>query len=204
MSRTEGMHVQLPPRSPLKEIKGLDIAVATARDESGELLIRELQRTHARVSYVWPMPERLPEDVDVIYCDMGPGLSQRIPWVPGDSKAALVLLIGVTPPLDLDLMRNLAPDAVLHRPFTRPQVLTSLTLARAHFNYGRRLLSRVGKLDEMLHGMRNVERAKTILMTKREMREEDAYHYLRRQAMSRRLTISAIATAIIDSHELLG
>lgn len=186
-----------------KEITGLEIAVATPRDESGGLFIRELQRTHARVRHVWPLPELLPQDVDVLCCDLVPDLSRRIAWVPGDPKAALILLVDALQ-VNLDLMRSVAPDAILHRPFTAPEVLTSLLLAQTHFNYVRRLTSRIQKLDETMQAVRNVERAKMILMLKREMGEEEAYRHIRQEAMSRRVTISVVAAAIVDSYELLG
>lgn len=186
------------------EIVNLDILVATQRDEVGELLIRELQRTRARVRHLWPVPERLPEDADVIFVDLAPGLAARIPWLPGEPKAALVLIIPPFPPPDLELLRNCAPDAVLHRPFTTHAVLTTLVLARSHFGYDRRLKGRVDKLDETLRAFRNVERAKAILMAKENLREDEAYHFMRRQAMSRRVSLSAVAAAIVDSQQLLG
>ncbi len=52
--------------------------------------------------------------------------------------------------------------------------------------------------------MRSVERAKAILMRNRKLSEGDAYHYLRSQAMERRVTIGALANAIVDSQDLLG
>jgi AmiR/NasT family two-component response regulator len=189
----------LPP-----EITNLDILVATQRDECGELLIRELQRTRGRVRHLWPVPDSLPEGSDVIFVDLAPGLATRIPWLPGEPKAALVLLIPPFPPPDLELLRNCAPDAVLHRPFTTHAVLTSLVLARANFGYDRRLRGRVDKLDDTLRAIRKVERAKAILMAKENLGEDEAYHFMRRQAMTRRVSLSAVAAAIVDSQQLLG
>jgi len=186
------------------EIAGLDIVVAIRRDEGGELLIRDLQRTRAKVRHVWPLPERLPEDADVIFCDLAPGLANRIPWVPGEPKAAFVVIVPTLPPPDLEMLRNCAPDAVLHRPLTTHAVLSSLILARAHFTYNQRLRSRIEKLDETLRSIRGVERAKAILMAKRNMREDEAYQFMRRQAMTRRVSISAVAAVVVDTEEVLG
>jgi AmiR/NasT family two-component response regulator len=188
----------------LAELAQFQIAVATRRDDSGEQLIRELQRTRARVRHVWPLPDRLPDDVDVIFCDLAPGLTARIPWMPGEPKAALVLMAPTAPPPDLDLLRNCAPDAVLHRPFTTHEVLTALVVAHAQFSYHMRLQTRIDKLEETLRAIRSVERAKAILMSTRSMREDEAYQFLRRQAMDRRVPITAVAAAIVDSHEILG
>ena len=48
-----------------------------------------------------------------------------------------------------------------------------------------------------------MERAKSLLMEKRKLNEEEAYHFLRSTAMKRRVSIGNLANAIIDSSELL-
>jgi AmiR/NasT family two-component response regulator len=186
------------------EFARLDAVVAVARDYDGDCLIRELQRVRARVRHVWPLPERLPEDTDVLFCALEPGLPARIPWVPGEPKAALVVVVrpGVAP--NLDLLVNCAADAALHQPINSDNVLASLALARSHFTYHRRLRWRINKLDESLRGMRAVERAKEILMRTRHMCEEEAYGFIRAQAMKRRAPITTIAAAIVDSHDILS
>jgi AmiR/NasT family two-component response regulator len=186
------------------EIANLDIAVVTRRDESGEILIRELQRTRGRVRHIWPPPDVLSEDVDVLFCDLAPGLPSRLPWLPGEPKAALVLLLPPAPPPDLELLRNCAPDALLHRPFTTHAALAALMVARTRFTYERRLRARIERLDETLRVIRSVERAKTILMNTQRISEDQAYQAIRRQAMERRVSVGAVAAAIVDSHEILG
>jgi AmiR/NasT family two-component response regulator len=87
---------------------------------------------------------------------------------------------------------------------TAQSVLASLFLGHDHFLYECRLRGRIEKLDDNLRTMRSVERAKAILMQTRSVSEEEAYHYLRRQAMERRVTIGSLANAIVDSQDLLG
>jgi AmiR/NasT family two-component response regulator len=156
------------------------------------------------VRRLWPLPPRLPEDADVIFCEFVPELPQCLPWVPGQPTAALIAVMSAVQAPDLKLLRNCAPHAVLHRPFTAHTVLTSLALARAQFLYERRLRSRIDKLDETLRAFRSVERAKTILMQTRKLDEDEAYHFMRRLAMNRRVSINAVAAAIVDSNDVLG
>jgi AmiR/NasT family two-component response regulator len=182
----------------------LEIVAAVRRDEEGDALARELQRTRGRVRRVWPLSPPLPEDADIIFCELLPELPQCLPWVPGQPSAALVAVMPAVQPPDLRLLRNCAPHAVLHRPFTAHTVLTSLALARAQFLYERRLRSRIDKLDETLRAFRSVERAKTILMQTRKLDEDEAYHFMRRLAMNRRISINAVASAIVDSNDVLG
>jgi len=187
-----------------RDFRDLDIAVLTARDEAGEQLLRELQRTRARVQHIWPIPVLIPTTFDVVYCDLVNDLPQRLPWLPGKPDAALVVIAAATPLLDLKLLHNCAPHAVVHQPVTAQAVHASLLLGRCHFLYERRLRGRVDKLDDNLRTMRSVERAKAILMQSRSLSEEEAYHYLRCHAMERRVTIGALANVIVDSQELLG
>ena len=49
-----------------------------------------------------------------------------------------------------------------------------------------------------------VERAKGLLMSKRGMSEDDAYHALRRMAMERKLRMAEVAERVIGMSELLG
>ena len=51
---------------------------------------------------------------------------------------------------------------------------------------------------------RKVEQAKSILMKKRGIDEPEAYEYLRRQAMRKRVPVGSVAAAIIDADEMLG
>jgi AmiR/NasT family two-component response regulator len=174
------------------------------RDDENETLVRELLRTRASVRRLWPLPARLPDDADIIFCELVSDLPQSLPWVPGQPTSALVTIIPSAQGPDLTLLRNCAPHAVLHHPVTANTVLTSLMLARAQFLYERRLCARIDKLDEALRAFHIVERAKTILMHTRKLGEDEAYHFIRRQAMDRRVSISALATAIVDSHDGLG
>ncbi len=187
-----------------RQFGNLEVAVITAPDESGEQLIREIRRTRAQVRHIWPVPELIPTTFDVIYCDLLEDLPQRLPWLPGDPVATLILIVDTLKPLDLDLLHNCAPHAAVYQPATAPAVLSSLLVGRSHFLYERRLRGRILKLDDNLRTMRSVERAKAILMRSRKLSEEEAYHYLRGQAMERRVTIGALANAIVDSHDLLG
>ena len=191
--------------SPIvRELGRLEIVVAVPQDEEGRSLIRELRRTRATVHHVWPLPATLPEMADVIFCELAPGLPGRLPWVPGSARSALVGILPVQFGADLDLLRTSAVDAVLHRPLDARAILASLVMAWTRFGYERRLRQRIGKLEETLRSVRLVERAKAILVARRHLNEDDAYRFIQRQAMERRVPIATIASAIVDAEGVLG
>lgn len=191
--------------APLRQLAGLDVTVIAPEDAAdlGEL-VRELKRLDARVREVWPVPETLPVEADLIVCELVPGLARRLPWLPGQAPLGLVLTIDARQPPDFRDLMNCAPHAVLTRPVTPCGALANLVLARSQALYEQRLRARIDKLDDNLRTMRSVEQAKSILMRQKDMSEEAAYRFLRQQAMERRTSIGALATLIVDSHDLLG
>jgi AmiR/NasT family two-component response regulator len=191
-------------KSVIQELADLAVVIVAPSDDQTSFLTRELQRVRMRTRSVWPMPESVPSDADIVYCDYIPDLARRLPWIPGDARAALVVILPTNDPIQADALANATPDAVLSRPFTANAILSSLILARSQFRYEQRLRSKIERLDENLRSMRTVERAKAILMETRRMPENEAYGFIRRQAMDRRVSASAVAAAIVESFELLG
>ena len=186
------------------KLDGLVVAVVTSRDEAGDFLIRELQRLRVVAHYIMPSAEPLPADADVIYCDYTPGLSRRIPWLTGDGKTALVVILPQTEAISVETLTAITPNAVIARPFTANSIMASLVVARAQFRYEQRLRGKVDRLEENMRSMRTVERAKAMLMSSRGLSDEEAYRHIRSQAMAKRMSVSALATAIVSSFEILG
>lgn len=190
-----------PPRH---EAENLSILVAAERDAQVDLLLRELRRSASHVVHLYPVIDRLPAEHDFILADISLPLLDQLPWVPGEASSALILLLPEDGQHSLKKLRNCCPDAVLHRPFQRSAIQTSLVLARSQFQFIRRLRSRISRLDENIKAIRDIERAKTIVMDMRRVGEDEAYAYLRSQAMERRTTVALFASHFIDSHQLLG
>lgn len=181
----------------------LRIIVILEAGEERNALVRELQRTRAAVTAVWPTPAEIPIEYDVVFCQVSTDLPNRMAWLPGRAPSALVLVSRQGQQPNIKLVEKAAPQAVLQLPCGPGAAVWTLMLARNQFLYERRLRSRIDKLDESLRTIRAVERAKSLLMEKRKMNEEEAYHFLRRTAMKRRISVGALANAIIDSSEIL-
>lgn len=178
--------------------------VAVEPESEGQLLVRELQRLRYVVNHVWPMPDRFPADIDVILSAFTESLHERLAWMPGEATAALVVLLPQHGGYDLKALRNCGPDAVLFRPWQPHHIVTAVEIARNQFLYIKRLRSRIGRLDENIRAARDIERAKAILVETRKMSEEEAYAFLRTQAMERRVSVAALASAFVDSYALVN
>lgn len=197
-----------PPAGAFAQQRGafseLDVAVFVDRDGEGDGLVRELQRTRARIRHAWPFDDAMLSGVDVAFCQFTSDLPQRLPWLPGKAPTALVVVLESSQAADPAVLHNCAPHGVIQLPARPAAVQAVLQVARSQHLFETRLLRRIEKLDENLRTMRSVERAKSILMASRKISEEEAYHFLRRKAMERRVPIGSLATIIVDSEELLG
>ncbi len=182
----------------------LEIAVIGQRNDHVEDLVRTLQKTRARVQHIWPMPDEIPVEYDVVFCELVDDLPRRITGEPGNSPMAIIVIIPVNTVTDHKLLENCTPHGILHMPSTPQSVLNNLSLGRSNFLYERRLRQRIEKLDENLRSMKSIERAKVIMMQRDNISEEEAYRKLRLKAMDRRVTIGALASAIVDSQDLLS
>ncbi len=191
-------------RGSSRATEDLSVAVVTPDDEQGRFLLRELQRLRTRTRRVQPSADCLPADADVIYCDYAADLPRRLPWPTGEAPAALVVILPQSEAFTAEALEAATPDAVLARPFTANAIKASLIMARSQFSYEQRLRAKAARLEDNLRAMRTVERAKTILMTSRAIGGEEAYSYIRTQAMARRMPVSSIAEAIVSSFDLLG
>ncbi len=90
------------------------------------------------------------------------------------------------------------------KPVSRELLLNTVEIANLYY---RRIIEVNSKLKEMTENYETrkaVERAKWILMQREGISENDAYEKIRKKSMDSRLTMKAIADAIIFTHELEG
>jgi AmiR/NasT family two-component response regulator len=189
--------------SNLPQFSRLNITLVCEPGAESMDLIRHLQRTRASVRHVWPVPETVGENTDLVLCEYVRGISRRLAWLPGESKAALILLLPQSGYYELKEVHAALPDAVLYRPYVSHMIDVALTLALDHFGYIRRQRLRIARLDENIKALRDIEKAKHVIMASRKVGENEAYRIMRDIAMERRTTIAAVAEKLVDSSNLL-
>lgn len=189
---------------PLDTFSRLTITLVCEPDEQGQFLMRELQRTRAQVKQRWPVPERVGGETDILVCEYLPDLSGRFAWMPGEASAALIVLLPRAGQYDLRVLQRSLPDAVIHRPFLSHTILTALVIGWDHFSFARRQRSRIARLDENVRSLRDIERAKLIIMAEKNINEYKAFNVLRDMAMERRITIAALSASLVDSKHAVG
>jgi AmiR/NasT family two-component response regulator len=165
-------------------------------------LVRHLQRARATPRQVWPCPEKFGDDSELIFCEHMQGLARRLSWMPGEAKAALILLLPQNGQFDLKEVADALPDAVLYRPYMPYAIDVAVSIAIDHFGLANRQRQRIQRLDESIKALRDIEKAKQIIRSKRNVDDSEAYRILREMAMNRRTTIATIAERVIDAIEL--
>ena len=185
-----------------QQLSRLTIVLACEMDSEGLKLLRHLQRTRSTVRHVWPIPKSVGENADLVLVEYGKGLSQSLAWDPGEAGAALIVLLPQASQLDLTEIRHSLPDAVLHRPYQPQSIDTALMLALDHFSYGKRQRMRIARLEENIKALRDIEKAKHIIMKQKSIGENEAYRVLRSLAMERSVSIAKIAEKLIDSSNM--
>lgn len=188
----------------LRKMQGLRVIVETEIEDQLDFLMRELKKLKTDVHLVNRHTGSLPDNGDIIICDYSPNLERRLPWTPGDATAALMVMLPTRDEFSSAILEAITPDAVLARPFTANAIKAALVMGYSQFRYERRLRSKATKLEENLRAVRSIERAKAIVMSTRSMNSEEAYQFIRSQAMTRRVSVSNLADAIVSSYDLLG
>jgi AmiR/NasT family two-component response regulator len=186
------------------DYRQLRVVIAHPRDPDGETLLRHLQRLGCRVDHLWPTPDRLDADADLVFCLIEPETRPFCVSLTEKAHAALIGIVDPIHPKTMQLLADVNPLAVLTKPVGPAALLTNLVVARNNSRYQRRLQSKISKLEETLRSVRKVERAKTILMEQRHIDESEAYAYLREQAMKKRVPIGVIATVVVESNDVLS
>jgi AmiR/NasT family two-component response regulator len=92
---------------------------------------------------------------------------------------------------------------VITKPYRSTGILSTLVLARASSGYQQRLQNKIGKLEDAIKARRHIEKAIRILIEAHRLSESEAYEHIRSRATGLRVTISEIATMVIDAHEAM-
>jgi AmiR/NasT family two-component response regulator len=192
----------------LRDLRNLRIMVLHPPDPEGEELLRHLRRIGARVDAGWPLPAELPAQVDVVFLDVGPGVTRelRANWV-GEERhrgPTLIAIVDYENPTVLQAVIDLEAQAVLSKPIRPFGVLTSLILAREIWVREGKLEERIRKLERKVAGVRKLSQAKQVLMNLHQVPEEEAYRIIRDQAMTKRVSTEEIAAAILNANDVLN
>jgi AmiR/NasT family two-component response regulator len=176
-------------------------------DAEGVSLVEHLARIGCVTNTVWPLPDELSASVDLVVLAVehdGREPLRRLFRLQERKPPTIVAIVGYENPSILQLVLEIGAHAVIERPVRPFGLLTQLALARSLWLQQQQTAARVQKLERKLAGIQKIQRARLILMASQGQTEEEAYQTIRRQAMSKRIGMEEMATAVINAHELLA
>jgi response regulator NasT len=143
---------------------------------------------------------------DVVIMDI------EMPGLDGLSAARQIVRDPGTPVVILtahghaNLIDQAVEDGVLYyllKPVTSPSLHAALQVAVARAREIKSLKDNVNTLEMTLRERKLIERAKGILMNRRNLSESEAFRLLQRQSQDRRMAMAKLAESIVQADELL-
>jgi two-component system, response regulator PdtaR len=187
----------------LRELRNCRVLFIHPVDAEAEEFVRLLKRLGCQVTHVWPVPPALSQDSDLVVALIG-ARSALPPLRDGETEIPTVAIVeDEDPPTMAALLANNV-CGVLNRPITRVGAAATLAVAVTTARYLSRLQVKVTKLEDTLRTRRDIEKATRAVMALRQLNEEDAYHFIRKQATEKRVPMSAVAKSILEAAKVFG
>ena len=137
-------------------------------------------------------------------------LDVKMPKLDGISAAEKIAEESIAPVLMLtafsqrDLVeraRDAGAMAYLVKPFSKSDVVPAIEMAVSRFTELKELEREVADLSQRLETRKLVDRAKSVLQTQYGLSEPAAFRWIQKTSMDRRLTMQAVAEAVIAEGE---
>jgi response regulator NasT len=135
-------------------------------------------------------------------------LDVKMPMLDGISAAQKIVAAGIAPVVILtafsqrDLVeraRDAGAMAYLVKPFSSTDLMPAIEMAMSRYAEAAALGAEVSSLTEQLATRKVVDRAKGILQATRQLSEPEAFRWIQQSAMDQRVSMRAIADAVIAS-----
>ncbi|MDR1187473.1 MAG: response regulator [Bifidobacteriaceae bacterium] len=115
--------------------------------------------------------------------------------------APVVMLTAFSQQELVERAKDVGAMAFVVKPFTAADLLPAIELAIARYEEIQSLEAEVASMEERLETRKRVERAKGLLMQKMDLTEPEAFRWIQKTSMNRRLTMREVADAVIAQME---
>ncbi len=118
--------------------------------------------------------------------------------IASEKIAPVVLLTAFSQRELVERARDAGAMAYVVKPFSETDLVPAIELAVARFDELRALEDEVSDLAEQFATRKIVERAKSLLTSQMDMSEPEAFRWIQKSSMDRRLTMREVAQTVID------
>ena len=112
--------------------------------------------------------------------------------------APVVILTAFSQRELVERARDAGAMAYLVKPFTKADLVPAIEMAVSRFAEIRALDTEIGTLRERLEVRKLLDRAKGLLQSEHGLSEPDAFRWIQKTSMDRRLTMRTVAEAVIE------
>ncbi|MCO5967339.1 ANTAR domain-containing response regulator [Actinoallomurus soli] len=117
--------------------------------------------------------------------------------IAGERIAPVVILTAFSQRELVERAREAGAMAYLVKPFTKADLVPAIEMAVSRFQEIKSLEAEVTSLEERLETRKLVDRAKGLLQSAHGWSEPEAFRWIQKTSMDRRLTMRAVAEAVI-------
>lgn len=118
--------------------------------------------------------------------------------IAGEKLAPVLMLTAFSQRELVERARDAGAMAYLVKPFTKSDLVPAIEMAVSRFQELRALEEEVADLAQRLETRKLVDRAKSVLQTKYGLSEPAAFRWIQKTSMDRRMSMQAVAQAVID------
>jgi AmiR/NasT family two-component response regulator len=199
---TEGVAPEPPPASgaPRRAVVAEDEAlirmdVAETLREAGYEVVGEAGNGEEAVALATELkPDVVVMDVKMPVMD-GITAAEKIAK---EHAAPVVLLTAFSQSELVEKARDAGAMAYVIKPFTPADLLPAIEIAISRYRQIVALEDEIADLGERFETRKRVDRAKGLLMTKMGLSEPEAFRWIQKTSMDRRLTMREVADAVIE------
>jgi len=118
--------------------------------------------------------------------------------IAGEKLAPVLMLTAFSQRELVERARDAGAMAYLVKPFSKSDLVPAIEMAVSRFQELRALEAEVADLAQRLETRKLVDRAKSVLQTKYGLSEPAAFRWIQKTSMDRRMSMQAVAQAVIE------
>lgn len=132
-------------------------------------------------------------------------LDMKMPLLSGTDVASavkdltpVILLTAYTHPDVIDEAASSGVSGYVVKPFTEGELVAAINIAHSRFTERQELITERDGLADALETRKMIDRAKGLLQTSLSISEPDAFRWIQKAAMDRRLSVREVAQSVIN------